>query len=173
MLRKYLTWARVVANAWLLLALTGCVPATTRYIANPTAPPPDTGRRASSDEIELTLHYVIVPDGPGSWMKRAKWNEFVISMRNSTERDVTMERISLIDSRGVYLNSEYPSPFQFETASEALAKEYSVGGGQMAIGVAGQLAGAFSPVWIPGLTGILMTGTTIQRKRHRPRTARR
>jgi hypothetical protein len=97
------------------LWIAGC--ASTRYIAKPSQPPPDCGLQCSVEGIEAKLHYIITPDGPGSWIKKAIWNEWVISVRNSTKSDVTITDISLIDPRGVYVDSNFRSLRQLQLAS--------------------------------------------------------
>ncbi len=106
----------------LLFIVAGC--ASTRYIANPSQPPPDLGLQSSADGIEARLHYIITPNGPGSWIKDAIWNEWVISVRNSSKSDITITDISLIDPRGVYVYSVYPSLAALQSASRNVLNEY-------------------------------------------------
>ena len=138
-----------------LFALGGCA-ATTRHIANPS-PPKDVGLKAAADELEVELHHVIVPDGPGSWVKGAKWTEWVVSVKNLRKGDVTIYRINLIDSRGAFISPDYSSPYQLETASEIIgkgqARSQAAGAATTAIGYAGMALGA--------ATGIPLLGAII------------
>lgn len=154
--RGYLTAMVIMASC--AFSIWGCAATTARHIAAPTSPPQDVSLQARSEDLEIRLHYVIAPDGPGSWLRGAKWNEFVVSIKNLSPNDVTIERINLIDSRGVYVESKYPSLLELETASENIAKEYALGGQMTALGVASSVAAVFAPIPLPGLTGLLMSG---------------
>lgn len=106
----------------LLLIITAC--ANARHIATPTSPPSDTALKGVNEDIEVKLHYIIVPEGPGSWVKGAKWNEWMISIRTLTQSDITIEKIDLIDPRGIYVGSQYDSVYHVEKESDSLAKIY-------------------------------------------------
>ncbi|MBI4640970.1 MAG: hypothetical protein HY731_09760 [Candidatus Tectomicrobia bacterium] len=57
----------------------------------------------------MSLNYVIVPDGPGAWVKGARWDEYILTIRNFSDKPLTIERIQLIDSRGIYVEGTSPS----------------------------------------------------------------
>lgn len=120
MFRRYVMMRKLIIYAFVFFSVTGC--ATIRYIPN-ASPPPDLGLRRASSDLEVHLYYVISPDGPGSWVKQAKWNEFVLGIRNLTQSDVRIERIDLVDLRGVYVESLHASMYQLESQSERLAKQ--------------------------------------------------
>lgn len=147
MSRRYLLTDVLAIYFCLTALLTGC--ATTRYISNPTTPPQDLGLVGSTDDLEIKLHYVIVPDGPGSWIQGAKWNEWVLSIKNLTQSDVTVEKISLIDPRGVYVRSEYGSVDELESAAERAQTHYASLYGSTAVGSA--LVGAAMPLMAAGI----------------------
>lgn len=56
-------------------------------------------------------------------MKDARWDEYVLTVRNISDKVLTVEKIRLIDPRGLYIESGV-DPSQLETLSEALAEEY-------------------------------------------------
>jgi len=115
---------------------------TTRYIANPSTPPPELDLRAISKDIEVALHYVIVPGGPGSWVEGAKWDEFVLTIKNLKRQDVSIAGVSLIDSRGVYVEARQIIHVQEldPTRSEAMQKEMEALPGSMVTGTATGIA---------------------------------
>lgn len=113
----------LIVNVCLAVGVSGCF-ANTRYIVNPTAPPQDFSLAAGSGDIEAKVHYVIVPDGPGSWVQGAKWNEWVLSIRNVGQSDVRIGQISLIDLQGAYVGSQYASVHQLQSESDRWANIY-------------------------------------------------
>lgn len=107
-----------------LLALTllaGC--ASSRMIAAPTPPGPDLGLTAASDGLGLVLTHVIAPNGPGAWVKDAQWHEYAVTVRNLSDRPLTVERVRLIDPRGLYIDASV-NPLQLERTSDTLATQY-------------------------------------------------
>lgn len=139
MVRGYLT--KIVIMASCAFSIWGC--AATRYIANPTPPPADLALAARSEELEVKLHHVIVPDGPGSWVQGAKWNEWMVSVRNLTEADLQIMTISVIDPRGAYVHARYGiSPLELEQETERIVQTYGQTAAMMVAGPAiGQAVG--------------------------------
>src|SRR5262249_18478159 len=76
--------------------------ASSKLVSVPTEAPADLGIQASNQEMETRVHYVIQPDGPGSWVKGAKWIELKVSLRTLTDSDISLEKFDLVDHRGVY-----------------------------------------------------------------------
>jgi len=111
-----------------------------RFIENPSPPPPDLGISSKDRFIQVTLNYLIIPNGPGSWVKDARWDEYYITVRNLSKEPVSVERIQLIDPRGVYITSGV-NPYQLEKVSEALMKHYKDMGISVAISVAPAVLG--------------------------------
>ncbi len=105
----------------MVVFISGC--ATTRMITTPSAPPPDLGISAKDDNFSVSLNYVIVPNGPGSWVKGACWDEYVLTLRSITNKTITLEQIRMIDPRGVYVHSG-ASAAQLESMEEGVAKIY-------------------------------------------------
>src|SRR5262245_24826176 len=103
------------------LALAAC--SGSRQIASPTLPGPELNATATSEEVGLTLKYILVPNGPGSWVKDAQWHEYVFTLRNLSDKTVTIDRLRLIDPRGLYIDPSV-SPLQLEKTSDALAAQY-------------------------------------------------
>jgi hypothetical protein len=139
---------------WLVLTTAGCFAITTsRYVANPTPPPQDLSLHGASADVEVKLHYVIVPDGPGSWVRGAKWNEWVVSISNRGPSDVTVGRVSLIDQRGVHVGSEYTSVHQLESQNEFMARKSAEGMGMGGLALGSALIGGLTgiPVGLPFL----------------------
>jgi hypothetical protein len=72
----------------------------------------------------VTINHVILPTGPGSWIKNAKWDEYAFTIQNQGDASLKILGFWLIDIRGVYLQSK-DEPGRLETISEALSEEYA------------------------------------------------
>ena len=153
--------------------------ATSRYIEAPTTAPPELGISSSDDNLSVSVNSLILPGGPGSWVKGARWDEYVLTIRNLSDKPLTVEKIRLIDPRGVYIASGV-NPGQLEKLSEAMIEEYKdmgtmvaisaapsvVAGAAMAAGAFGAAAGmvVLAPVAIiAGLLTILGRSTPTRR----------
>ena len=101
--------------------LVGC--AGSRLVSAPAEAPTDMGWKAANQDLETKVNYIVQPDGPGSWVKGAKWIEMKVSLRTLMDSDMTLERFELIDHRGVYRGSDYASLSQLESTSDSLAKK--------------------------------------------------
>ena len=136
----------VITIMFMISFLSGCATTGSRYIAVPSAPPPTLRISSTDDRLNISLDYIIIPNGPGAWVKDAGWDEYVITVRNISDKTLTVERIRLIDPRGLYIDSGI-NPFQLETLSEALVEQYKDAGIAVVIGavpavVTGVAAGA-------------------------------
>lgn len=132
---------------------TACA-SNSRYVKAPTALPPELEISASDDNLRVDVNYLIIPDGLGAWVKEARWDEYFLTVRNLSDGPLTVEKIRLIDPRGVYIKSGV-DPAQLETLSDAMIDEYKdlgisvaitaaptvVAGAAMAAGAFGAAAG--------------------------------
>ena len=142
---------RVAFIGIVLLSLSAC---SGRYLGTPSAANlPDLRLAARTKELSVSLNHVITQDGPGSWVKSARWDEYVLTVRSLSPQPLTIEKIEIVDQNGVYLNSDV-DPQRLEKASEALLERYKTYGTATAIssvpavlGVAA--AGAASAVLVP------------------------
>lgn len=133
-------WGRLIVSVWLFFSITAC--ATTRYIAAPSDPRQDLGLQGATGDVEVNLHHIIVPDGPGSWVKGARWIEWVINIRTLTPSNVRIEKISLVDFRGVVVGAQYASLDQVASESAKLADAYK----GLASDAIGQVVNSFIPL---------------------------
>lgn len=58
---------------------------------------------AADERLEVTLDWVIVKDGPGTWSKNAWWDEYQLRVRNYSADPVMISSIQVIDSLGTAL----------------------------------------------------------------------
>ncbi len=148
------------------LMLVGC--AGSRLVSAPAEAPTDMGWKAANQDLETKVNYIVQPDGPGSWVKGAKWIEMKVSLRTLMDSDMTLEKFELIDHRGVYLGSDYASLSQLESTSDSLAKSYAapmtaaaVTAAGSALAMSGAMAGSTGAGMIPILGGLSQLGPLV------------
>jgi hypothetical protein len=111
------------ASVACVLALSGCL--ATKYQAAPKGTPPPTllSIAASEPPIEVGLRSVIVYDGPGSWKKRALWDEYVVTIHNQSGKPLSVMVATLSDFSGT-LRSPGTDPWALEKESQTLEQRY-------------------------------------------------
>jgi hypothetical protein len=62
---------------------------------------------AADASLQLTLQHVIVRDGPGSWSKRAMWDEYVVQVRNLGDVPLSVEQVVIYDSFGHRVEQQF------------------------------------------------------------------
>jgi hypothetical protein len=109
-------------------AFAGCFSAT-KYEAAPASTPPAVllNRAFASAPLQATLTALIVYEGPGSWKREALWDEYVVTLHNTTAQPLTVTAAELTDFAGVNRASS-DDPWQLETESQNLCKEYDRAG---------------------------------------------
>jgi hypothetical protein len=117
---------------WLMcFALSGC---GSRLLKEPL--PADTvelGWTANAPEgLTVVLDQVIVPNGGGSWVRNASWDEYVVTLRSTQLQPLSIERFELY-------GSELPAPVQSTTSRPQLEKQTSAT--QRALKAAGIIGG--------------------------------
>jgi hypothetical protein len=147
-----------------ILFVSGC--ATTRFIANPT-PPQELKISGKDENLAVTLDYIILPNGPGAWVKDALWDEYVLSFRNVSDKAIPIQRIRLIDPRGQYIERGF-NAYQLEGQTKSLAMTYKEAVGLEVVSTVGMvgveaasmlLGAAFIPLGILAEPAILMGQT--------------
>ncbi|MEM7220954.1 MAG: hypothetical protein AAF515_21520 [Pseudomonadota bacterium] len=85
-----------------LAAIAGCAAKGTRLIEKPVAfEPPAPLITAADDHLSVTLDWVIVRDGPGSWAERVDWDEYLLRVDNLGSEPVILHAMQVVDSLGV------------------------------------------------------------------------
>src|SRR5450631_789253 len=82
-----------------VLALSGCL-ATKYQAAQKGVPPTLLSIASSAPPIDVGLRSVIVYGGPGSWKRRALWDEYVVTIHNESEKPLTVSVATLSDISG-------------------------------------------------------------------------
>lgn len=95
----------------------------------------DLGISASDENLNVTLGQLILPNGIGAWVKDAPWDEYVLTVRNVSDKRLNILSVRLIDPGGKYINSN-DDPSGLERESKKLASEYKAAGITMAAAAA-------------------------------------
>jgi hypothetical protein len=59
---------------------------------------------AKDAAVQITVRAVIAPNGPGSWVKDAPWNEVVFTLRNLTDHDIEVASVRGVTAQGVFID---------------------------------------------------------------------
>ena len=135
--------------AWTLAiaAVSGCVSADKYRTAPDDAPRPVLFNvRFVPARPNATLNAVIVLGGPGSWKLEALWDEYMITIRNSSDEPLTITSATLLDLAG---NAREPGtdPWRLEQLSQQLVREYDLAG------IAFAKEGASAALYVGGIAG--------------------
>jgi hypothetical protein len=146
------------------LMFVGC--AGSRLVSAPAEVLTDVGLKAANQDIEAKVNYIVQPDGPGSWVKGAKWIELKVSLRTLTDLDMTLEKFDLIDHRGVYLGSDYESLSQLESKTDSLSQlqagkmaSTAMTAAGTAVAMSGAMGGKAGMSMMPILGGLTQLGS--------------
>jgi hypothetical protein len=138
------------------MLLSGCV--SPRYqLARHDTPPAQAIDHRFPPAAELEAHLVglITYHGPGSWKREALWDEYVVTLHNTSAHPITVESAALTDSAGrvVVPGSD---PWALEKQSKALETQYRSSGeafvraaapGVLLVGTSAAAAAATASGW--------------------------
>jgi hypothetical protein len=109
--------------ALLCTALGGCLATEYQFAAKDTAPALDLKLAAAQPPIDVTLHTVLIYDGPGSWKRASLWDEYIVSMRNQGKEPLRVSAVVLLDAAGA-LRIPGDDPWALEKQSQTLEQRY-------------------------------------------------
>ncbi len=150
----------VALTALMLCCQGGCV-ATKYKLAKKDTPPvqPINIAFPSAPPLQATLVALISYGGPGSWKRKALWDEYVVTFQNQGGLPLTIDSAALTDSAGVPYAAG-TDPWALETQSKQLEKQYrdrgeafvrTAGPGVVIVGAgAATVSAAASSVFISG-----------------------
>lgn len=84
----------------LVLNLSGCVNSALRKADAGTPPAVALNIPSEPASLQATLDTVIVFDGPGSWKRRAFWDEYVVTLSNPGATPLTLTSARLVNEHG-------------------------------------------------------------------------
>ncbi|MDR7136344.1 hypothetical protein J2X06_003570 [Lysobacter niastensis] len=90
---------RHVAVCSIALCLAAC--GGTKLVKNAPPPPSNQMLAASADgPLAANLDWVIVRNGPGTWARNADWDEYLLHVRNTSDRPLHITAVTVTDSLG-------------------------------------------------------------------------
>lgn len=117
MRRCWPTVLRGLATIGSILALTGCVSTKYKLAKKNTPPPIALNLSVGQAAVEVTVHAVIVYEGPGSWKRKAFWDEYVLTIANRSDAPLSIESAAVVD----FQENQIPAgsdPWQLEKESK-------------------------------------------------------
>jgi hypothetical protein len=60
---------------------------------------------ASDEQLSVTLDWVIVRDGPGTWARNVDWDEYLIRVQNLGDSSLEITNVSVVDSLEIRIES--------------------------------------------------------------------
>ena len=151
---------------WLIciLTLSNCSSGTA-VLDEPIAMQTSRPLTSESDEnIEVTLYWVIVRNGPGTWASNADWDEYLMQVKNVSDETVEISSVVVVDSLDYRLEASADLQSLIDgsrsTASRYEDSNIEVRAGlgtdtMMAAGAAMTLTGAAA---VAATTSVTMTG---------------
>jgi hypothetical protein len=103
-----------------------------RYTGSPADVPPNLSIEASDERLDAVVDHWIVPEGPGTWVRDAKWDEVVLTLANKTASPIAVTAVLLVDPRGEAIASGDDPP-EIESRTDRLIGEYEDVGFSVAI----------------------------------------
>ena len=120
-----------LAVAHLLLGasvfLSGCVSTKYKMAPENARPPMLLSLAATQPPLEVALNMVIVYKGPGSWMRAAFWDEYVVTISNQSGQPLTIVSAALTDFAGTS-HAPGADPWALEKESKTLEQKYRAAG---------------------------------------------
>lgn len=90
---------RHVAVCSIALCVAAC--GGTKLVKNAPPPPSNQAIAASEDgQLAATLDWVIVRNGPGAWARNGDWDEYLLHVRNTSDRPLLITSVTVTDSVG-------------------------------------------------------------------------
>lgn len=77
--------------------------------------------------LQTSLNSLIIPAGPGSWKRKAFWDEYVVTLHNSGDQPLQVTSMELVDFSGAHRRAG-DDPWKLEKESKSLAKQYQDAG---------------------------------------------
>jgi hypothetical protein len=124
---------------------------------------------ASDERLSVTLDWVIVRDGPGTWAKNADWDEYLLHVNNLSDGSLEITDITVLDSLGTRIDTGNSRRKLVKGAKktkrrykdEGLKVKAGAGAGTMMVAGAAAWAGAGAVALSGGVLGAASAGATV------------
>lgn len=115
----------------------------------------------SDHQVEATLDWVIVRDGPGTWARNADWDEYLLRVGNQSTRPVKVVRLTVVDSLDTRVEPQFGRK-QLVKNSKQTARRYKKSGIKVKAGRGvGTLLVAGAAVTVVGVGAASATAASI------------
>jgi hypothetical protein len=112
---------RARLSTLLILLITGC--AGTRVLEEPVALETTQPLGVVEDgRVRMTLDWVVVHNGPGTWARGAYWDEYLVRIKNMSEFPVNLQKVTLVDSLGTSIEPGLSRQTLVEASRENLRR---------------------------------------------------
>ena len=120
----------------LTLGLTGC--GGTKLLDDPQQLVLERPLTTTSDQrLEAHLDWVIVRDGPGTWVESADWDEYLLRVRNLSDEPIRITGVAVYDSLGTRLETS-ANLDNLIGASRKTTRRYKAEGLEVRAGIGGE-----------------------------------
>jgi len=166
-------WPRVLGSTLLAASMlfTGCTSSKYKKVPAKQAGsvPVPINAPLGDDPVAATLNTVIVYKGPGSWKQEAYWDEYAVTLRNTSSQPVTIDHATLLDYAGTG-HAAGANPWAVESQSKSLERKYADAGvafvryaGPVAVLSAVSVGAAYAtiPSLLSGATGGSAAAVTV------------
>lgn len=110
---------------------------------------------STDDAVTASLYWVVVPNGPGTWVEDAEWDEYFINVSNNATADIQINSVIVIDSLGTRLASSHTLKNLAEESKQTENRYRDMGIAMRA---------GYRPVTLPGTTAVGGTADTQTRR---------
>jgi len=124
---RKLRFASALALVCFGALFTGCVSSKYKPASKKTPPPTELNVGFTHAPFESTLKTVITYNGPGSWKRNAFWDEFVLTLHNTSDRPLVITAATVQDQTGHALAAG-AQPWVLEKQSKTQEQRYKEAG---------------------------------------------
>lgn len=82
---------------------------------------------AKDENLDTTLDWVIVRDGPGTWARNADWDEYLLTIKNLSGEPLTISSLTVVDMQQVAVAPE-PNRKELVKGTKQALKRYKGSG---------------------------------------------
>jgi hypothetical protein len=106
-----------------LLSLSACLSPKYKRADKNTPPVQPINAKFPTATLNASLYTEISYGSPGSWKREAYWDEYVVTLRNDSDRSLEISSATLLDYAGAARNPG-SDPWKLERESKTLEKQY-------------------------------------------------
>jgi hypothetical protein len=123
---KICKWYRCLLGLTLVITITtlmGCATSKYKLAKKDMSPPTPLNLSINQSPVDALVHTVIVYKGPGSWKRKAYWDEYVITLANQGDNPLIIKTATLVDFEDKY-NAAGSDPWALEKQSKTWWKNF-------------------------------------------------